>query len=130
MRYLIVLGVAATMSLPLTVAAQANCSANDVKVNLDWCSRDHGFNEGATCGVSALGGLGLQGLPALAPQPLLGNTWDRTNMMGAAKAAWKAGHRGPAVNTAICCQIHNAGAQACLNAHKDLVEQWFETQTK
>jgi hypothetical protein len=60
-------------------------------------------------------------------QPILGNTWDRTNMMGAAKAAWKAGYKDQAVDAAICCQVHNETAHSCLASRRDLVNAWFES---
>lgn len=107
-----------------TFAVAQDC-ASDVPAHLDWCSRDHGFNEGATCGINTLGSV-LTGLPAVVAQPILGNVWDRTNMMGAAKVAWNAGYTQQAIDAAVCCQIHNPSAQACLAAHRDLVAAWFE----
>ena len=106
--------------LALASVAKADC-AGDVPQHLNWCSRDHGFNEGASCGLNALSGAGVSGLPAAAAQPVLGNIWDRTNMMGATKAAWKAGYQEQATDAAICCQVHNADAHSCLSSRRDLV---------
>lgn len=116
--------VLAPIVLALSSAAMADCAA-DVPQHLNWCSTDHGFNEGATCGLNALSGTGLSGLPAVVAQPVLGNTWDRTNMMGATKAAWKAGFKEQAADAAICCQVHNDGAHSCLSSRRDLVKQWL-----
>ena len=82
----------------------AGAQACDVDASLDWCARDHGFNEGATCGLDAMSHAGLQGLPAAAPQEALGKTWDRASMLGSARTAAKAGWVPVAVNTAICCR--------------------------
>jgi hypothetical protein len=38
---------------------------------------------------------------------VLGNTWARTNMMGAAVASYRAGYQDAVINAAICSQIHN-----------------------
>jgi hypothetical protein len=108
-------------------ALMGQCPAGDVDVHLNWCSGDHGFNEGATCGLNALGNTGLTGLPALAAQPILGNTWDRTNMMGATIVAYKAGYTKEAIDAAICCQIHTPGAHECLASHRDFVGQWLKS---
>ena len=101
-----------------------------VEEGLEWCSRDHGFNEGATCGVNALGSAGIGGLPAVAAQAVLGNGWDRTNMMGATKAAFKAGKRKEAVEAAVCCQIHNPHMHKCLSENHAAVSAWLEARTK
>jgi hypothetical protein len=121
MRYMTCL-VLLSLSFPL--GAMADCAA-DLPQHLDWCSRDHGFNEGATCGAQALAGTNV-GLPAIAAQPILGNAWDRTNMMGAAEAAYKAGYKEQAVDAAVCCQIHNGAAHACLAGNRDLVKVWLD----
>src|ERR1022692_4036741 len=78
---------------------QACQGGGNVNEQLEWCSRDHGFNEGAACGANALAGSGLA--PSVAGGSVGGNIWDRTNMMGAARAAAKAGQIEPAVNAAI-----------------------------
>jgi len=117
-----------TLCAVLSLKCMAQDCAPDVPVHLEWCSRDHGFNEGATCGFNALGGIAGVQLPAALPQPILGNAWDRTNMMGATVAAWKAGATDQAVNAAICCQIHNPAAQQCLQSHRDLVAQWLSNK--
>lgn len=109
--------------LALSSAAMADCTA-DAPQHLDWCSTDHGFNEGATCGLRALSGLGLS-LPVDVGEAILGNAWDRTNMMGATKAAWHAGFKGQATDAAICCQVHNSGAHSCLSSNRDLVNRWL-----
>jgi hypothetical protein len=115
--------VLASILLALSSAAMADC-ASDVPLHLDWCSRDHGFNEGASCGLSVLSGV-LNGLPAAVAEPILGNIWDRTNMMGATKVAWQAGYKDQAVDAAVCCQVHNNDAHSCLASRRDLVQQWL-----
>lgn len=101
-----------------------------VEEGLEWCSRDHGFNEGATCGLNALGGTGISGLPGIASDAILGNTWDRTNMMGAAKAAFKLGKRSQAIDAAACCQIHNPHMDNCLKSNRGAISAWLEAKTK
>jgi hypothetical protein len=97
----------------------------DIPIHLGWCSRDHGFNEGAKCGVEALAGT-VSDVPADADEQVLGNIWDRTAMMSVTKEAWRAGFTEAAANAAICCQIHNDGAHQCLSSHRDLVKQWLK----
>lgn len=94
-----------------------------VYAHLEWSSRDHGFNEGAECGANALAGSGVQ-LPRFGGQ-VLGNTWDRTNMMSAAVAAYHAGYRDAAINAVICSQIHNGQAYALLSANRNVVGNWL-----
>ena len=106
------------------VHAQADCSSATVNAHLEWCSRDHGFNEGASCGANALSGV-VSNVPALVSQPILGNAWDRTNMMGLTKTAYKQGQHDKAIDAAICCQVHNDGSHSCLAAHRDLVGAWL-----
>jgi hypothetical protein len=117
--------IGVTMSAPFSAYAQADCSSATADAHMDWCSRDHGFNEGATCGASALSGVGLSGVPALVPQPILGNTWDRTNMIALAKTAYKAGQQEKAIDAVVCCQVHNGGAHQCLQSHRDRVAAWL-----
>jgi hypothetical protein len=105
----------------------SNCPASDVTAHLDWSAHDNGFNEGATCGLSVLTGLNLAGLPALVPQPILGNVFHRDTMMGFAKTAYRLGAKEQAVDVAICSQVHNDDAHACLTAHRHLVAAWFDT---
>jgi hypothetical protein len=112
--------------------ASCNISGNIATVSsqLEWCSRDHGFNEGATCGLNALAGAGLTGLPQIVGQAILGNTWDRTNMIGAAKTAFTSGKRSEAIEAAICCQIHNPPSQDCLKNNRQAITDWFIDKTK
>jgi hypothetical protein len=60
-----------------------------LETQLDWCSTDDGFNEGAVCGanIAAQAGVGAS-VPQVA-LPVLGNTWDRTNMMGPTKTVYR-----------------------------------------
>jgi hypothetical protein len=111
--------------LTFALVAFAGDCATDVKAHLDWCLINHGYNEGATCGYQALTGKGID-LPANAGQQVLGNVWDRTNMMGATRAAWRVGAKDAAVTAAGCCQIHNPGAKQCLDSRPDLVKDWLE----
>jgi hypothetical protein len=97
-----------------------------VRVALEWASRDHGFNEGATCALGVLNDvLTFTGLPANLTQAILGNIWDRTNMMGAARTAAQAGFMDEAVDAAICSQIHNPTAEACLSRSGEAIAQWL-----
>lgn len=125
---IIVIGPSSASATPCQPPNQPNGQPYDLEAHgLQWCARDHGFNEGATCGLSGLAGINLTGLPALAPQPILGNTWDRTNMIGAAKAAAKAGHVEAAVNAAICCQIHNPHMHTCMMNHRSEIAAWLRS---
>jgi hypothetical protein len=121
---LLLLGAALTFT-QATARAQDSATINAVYGNLDWSSRDHGFNEGAECGANALGGMVQLPVPFLGQ--VLGNIWDRTNMMGAAVAAYRAGYRDAAINAAICSQIHNGGVYALLSAHRDIVGNWLSS---
>jgi hypothetical protein len=113
--------------LTFPVISIAQDCAGDVPAHLEWCSRDHGFNEGASCGFNALAGTGVP-LPAPVGQAILGNVWDRTNMMGATEMAWKAGATGQAVEAALCCQIHNPAAYQCLSSHRDVIAAWLSSK--
>jgi hypothetical protein len=122
---------------PALVLADTQCptKGNDgqfhsVEEGLEWCSRDHGFNEGATCGLNALGKTGIGGLPQIAAQAILGNTWDRTNMMGATKAAFKAGMHDDAIVAAICCQIHNPHMHHCLESNRPAIANWLQKKAE
>lgn len=105
--------------------APAGAQTCDVAANLDACARDHGFNQGATCGLDALSRAGLQGLPPSAPQAELGRTWDGSRMMEAARVAAKAGWVPVGVNAAICCGAADAALHACLKAHRAEVARWL-----
>src|SRR5258708_6142041 len=109
-----------------SMAGGANCPGTDVTAHMDWSENNTGFNEGATCGLSVLAGIGIAGLPALVPQPVLGNTFSRHAMMEFAKIAYRQGTREQAIDVAICSQLHNPDAHACLTAHRDLVAVWFD----
>jgi len=100
-----------------------------VPLHLRWCALDHGYNEGAKCGLQALTGSGVNGLPADAEEQILGNTWDRKDMMRATTTAWNSGARDAAANAAVCCQIHNPPAHACLQSRPDLVKLWLARQS-
>jgi len=97
----------------------------DVAASLDACARDHGFNQGATCGLDALRRAGLQGLPAPTPQAELGRTWDRARMVDAARVAAKAGWVPVGVNAAICCAADDPALHACLRARRNEVATWL-----
>jgi hypothetical protein len=108
---------------PMT--ALADC-AKDIPIHLEWCSRDHGVNEGATCGMRALSTPAAQAqLPPALQQRSLGNLWDRSKMMGAAVNAYKSGAKIEAINVAVCCQYHNPPAQQCLASRRDIVQAWL-----
>lgn len=101
---------------------------NAVYNHLDWSSRDHGYNEGALCGIEALQGIAGVELPSIPfEQDLLGNIWDRTNMMGAAVQAYRLGFHDEAVSAAACSQIHNSPAYQLLSGHPDIVEYWLDS---
>lgn len=107
------------------IAADAACPAphGSVYGHLNWCAVDHGYNEGARCGYNVLR-VALNGLPDL-PDPVLGNAWDRTNMMGAARLAYSAGWHTEAIDAAVCCQEHNKPAQKCLSDNRGAVNDWL-----
>jgi hypothetical protein len=119
----LLLGAALTIS-------QANAQDYGfVKANLDWSAGDHGFNEGGLCGVNALQGISGISLPNVPFEyQVLGNVWDRTNMMNAAQAAFRMGFVNAAVNTALCSQIHNGPVQQALAQRPDLIVAWFKSR--
>lgn len=90
----------------------------------NWCAIDHGFNEGAECGLRALTGTGIP-LPAPVGGQILGNIWDRTNMMGATKAAYHTGFHEVAINAAICCQADNPHMTLCMQTHRSAIDRWL-----
>lgn len=98
---------------------------HSVEEGLNWCSRDGGFNEGASCGVAALSGVQLPAALATALNPLLANAWRRYDMMSAARAAYHGGSVDAAVNTATCCQIHNPHMLNCLQSNRPAISNWF-----
>jgi hypothetical protein len=103
-------------------AGWAACSWD---VAVGWCSTDHGFNEGAVCGAGVAAGAGIGGVPAVGVGAVLGNIWDRTNMMGLAKTTARAGQCTPAVGIAACCQEHNGECKAAIQAHPTEVCDWL-----
>lgn len=96
-----------------------------VEDQLDWCSRDHGFNEGASCGADIAAKVGYGGNVPSGAQPILGNSWDRTNMMGLTRTVARSGKVEEATDMAICCQVHNADAHACLAKNRRAVQSWL-----
>lgn len=101
------------------------CDTAFVNASLEWCARDRGFNEGATCSLEALSAAHSGSLPAAAPQPVLGNSWSRANVIRAAKDAAKGGQADAGANAAICCQAHNPPVQACLAQRRADVVKWL-----
>jgi hypothetical protein len=96
--------------------------------HLDWSSRDHGYNEGALCGINALQGIAGVQLPSIPfEEDVLGNIWDRTNMMGAAIQAYRLGFHDEAVDAATCSQVHNPNVYQLLSDHSDIVEDWLSS---
>ena len=112
----------ACLALVSGAAAAQGC---DVAASLEACARDHGFNQGATCGLAAMSRAGLQGLPAPAPQAELGRTWDRARMVDAARVAAKAGWVPVGVNAAICCGVGDPALHACLKTRRAEVSAWL-----
>ncbi len=106
--------------------ARAQCP-RDIADHLNWCSGDHGFNEGAVCGLSALSTARVAGLPAMTSEAVLGSTWDRTNMMHMTLVAFRHGAQNQAVAAAACCQLHNPRAHACFASHPDMVRDWLRS---
>lgn len=99
-----------------------------VYTNLNWSAGDHGYNEGALCGVQALQGIGGVQLPTIPfEEDALGNIWDRTNMMGAAVLAYQLGYVDASVDAATCSQIHNDAVYQLLSDHPDMVENWLSS---
>ena len=99
---------------------------NAVYINLNWSAGDHGYNEGALCGIQSLERISGVQLPAIPfEEDALGNIWDRTNMMGAAVLAYQLGYVDAAVDAATCSQIHNEAVYQLLSEHPDMVEAWL-----
>lgn len=101
------------------------CDTAFVNASLEWCSRDRGFNEGATCSFGALSTAGSSSLPGAAPQHVLGNTWRRASVIQAARQAVREGHADAGANAAICCQTHNPPVQRCLAQRRADVVNWL-----
>lgn len=113
----------------LLLSSSSSLVAEDCVIDraIGWCTRDTGFNEGASCGLRALGGTGVPGLPQWAEQPVLGNLWKRREMFNACKSAWSLGLSNQAYECAKCCQIHNPSEHQCIS-RSDLrreVENWL-----
>jgi hypothetical protein len=77
------------------------------------------FNASAVCAKE----LAELSLPEVKTEDGIETT--RAAMMGAAKAAAKAGQIEAAVNVAICCQTGNASMQACLANDRRTVADWL-----
>lgn len=101
-----------------------------VDEHLDWCAKNSGFNEGAVCGLSALKTTGVSGLPPMMDEKILGNLWNRIQMMDATKAAYRAGKREEAISATVCCQIHTPDAHECLSKERKAVSEWLAEKTK
>lgn len=126
--------IAVTLStlfgLATVTAAQDDDTAvrNSVYTNLNWSAGDHGYNEGALCGVQALQGIAGVQLPNIPfEEDALGNIWDRTNMMGAAVLAYQLGYADAGVDAATCSQIHNDAVYQLLLDHPDMVQDWLSS---
>jgi len=99
---------------------------HSVEEGLEWCSRNSsGFNEGAECGATALSSTTVPGLASLAVQPVLGNIWSRTDMMNATRQAWNLNFTNQAIQSAICCQVHNPHMHNCLAANQSAIADWL-----
>jgi hypothetical protein len=101
-------------------------STGTVEQNLKWCYGNTGTNEGAGCGLRVLTGSALSQLklPQFAVDAVLANTWHRTEMMRAAAVAFHTGVaeiQNAAIDTAICCQLHNETARSCLQSNREAV---------
>jgi hypothetical protein len=102
---------------------------DQVYTNLYWSKGDTGFNEGGLCGVQALQGIAGIQLPNVPFEyQVLGNVWNRVNMMNAAIAAYRLGFTDAAVNAAVCSQVHNGGVYQLLSANRGMVAQWLSQQ--
>ena len=107
------------------LSAQTLCPGGKytVEESLDWCARDQGYNEGATCGARALGSYAQNS--DLLNGKLAGNLLSRSGMILAAQEAAKNGDLDRAVEGVICCQIHNSQVRACLQKNRSAVAQWL-----
>ena len=122
-------GMAIATGLLGTIGVAQAQDYNFVAGNLNWSAGDHGFNEGALCGFNALQGIAGIQLPNVPFQyEILGNVWDRTNMMNAAQAAFRMGFVNAAVTTALCSQKHNPPTEQALAARPDLIIAWFNSR--
>ena len=125
-----ILALASLLS-PLLAVADVPCKGGKgdftVDSTLEWCARDHGYNEGAACGLHALTGTDRRGSEKL-PQmtPFLANSWDRSKMIAAARKAVSDGRKDEGVRAAICCQIHNQVSHACLEGNVPEVARWLQ----
>ena len=107
-----------TASFGIARGAQAQtCLGASIFDHLEWCSRDNGFNEGASCGLANLAATGLS-IPTNAPQPVAGNIFKRSDMISLASQAAKAGYRDEAAKTCLCCWAHHRGVQNCMRNYQ------------
>jgi len=127
---LLMAGIAVLLALGAVPApAQAQEDVTRVFANLNWSAGDHGYNEGALCGIQALQGIAGVQLPSIPfEEALLGNIWDRTNMMGAAILAYWLGYVDQAVEAATCSQIHNESEYSFLLMHPNIVAMWLSSR--
>lgn len=122
---LLLIGAALTLN---TASAQGDDATvrQAVYANLNWSAGDHGYNEGALCGLNALQGIAELNLPQIPfEEDLLGNIWDRTNLIGAAEGAFQLGYTDAAVEAATCSQIHNGEAYQLLLDNPGIVADWL-----
>jgi hypothetical protein len=100
----------------------------DWQRQLEWCSGDTGFNEGAAVATSVAlqAGLDLPGPVANLGGGVIGNLWKRRDMMAFAKSLAR-GLNPNAAALAIACQWHNCHALKCLAAHPVEVQEWLRT---
>lgn len=118
--------VSAALFVSSNAVAQTICNDGEaVPGELSWAAGDTGHNEGADCGLQALGGAGV-GLPATT-FGAAGEVFKRNAMMQTAINAYKAGFQEQAINAAICSAVHNPAAHVCLSQHRDLVGYWLST---
>jgi hypothetical protein len=128
-RYAFVLAVAA-LALPRHASADAGCpDGSTVWQHVEWCSRDGGYNEGAQCGLDALGG-SLLGLPSGLTGDILANAWPRRDMIGAARIAYhRANAKSAGINAVVCCQVHNPPVYACLSNNRGAISDWLAARS-
>lgn len=113
-------------------------NTDEVKMHMNWCAQNWGFNEGAQEAINYINtavGAGYSGqvgavvgiinnLPAGVGYHIAGNALKRPPIIDAARAL---AHLSPdlAVDLALTCQAHNGPVRVGLNGQRPVVASWL-----
>ena len=104
-----------------------SCPASEMQAHLEWCARDQGFNEGASCAQSVLFRTNHGALASdLMPQASFsGHTVSRVQIIDIARDLARKGEASTAVELVQCCEVHNSSAGYCLASDKKFIYDWL-----